>query len=253
MSTEASSECGVGAFPREVVARRGARARRFGTLGVLIGTLALGAGCPKRVIPARGDAPGVERFLEGGERVFEDHFERAELGPDWKTEMPYAQDKRGWRIENGWLHATQPENAGAWLMKLLPEGPTRVEFTARSEPKADGSFPGDLKCEIFATEPRHEAGYSVINGGWNNTLDVIARLGEHGKDRLAQNARPVIQSTAHRWAIVRSEQKVYFFRDGELVMTYTDEAPVPGRYFGFNNWASNAYFDDVAVYRLPGG
>jgi len=229
-----------------------AAARTAGALLALAG-LALGAGCDKRVIPARGDAPGAERFLEGGQLVFEDRFERAELGSDWKTDMPFSADKRGWRIVDGWLHSTQPENDGAWLMKLLPDGPVRVEFTARSEPKADGSFPGDLKCEIFATEPRHEAGYIVINGGWNNSLDVIARLDEHGEDRLAQKSRPVMRSTAHRWVVAREKNKIYWFRDGALVMTYTDDAPIPGRYFGLNNWASNAYFDDVAVYTLSGG
>jgi hypothetical protein len=230
--------------------------RRFAVvkvIGLLVGGLAIGAGCPKRVIPARGDAPGAERLLVGGERVFEDHFDRAELGADWTTEMPFSADKRGWRIVDGWLHATQPENAGAWLVQQLPAGPVRVEFTARSEPKSDGSFPGDLKCEIFATEPRHQAGYVVINGGWNNSLDVIARLDEHGTDRLAQKAQPVLQSTAHRWALARVEGTLYWFRDGALVMTYTDDAPLTGRYFGFNDWASEAYFDDLAVYRLPGG
>ena len=231
--------------------RRGWRAPG-GLAALAIAALAISA-CPKRVIPARGDAPGVERYLTGGEREYEDHFERSELGADWKTDKAWPEDNVGWQIVDGWLHSTQPENAGAWLTHLLPEGPVRVEFTARSEAKADGSFPGDLKCEIFAEEPRHESGYSVINGGWNNSLDVIARKGEHGTDRLAQKAHPVLQSTAHHWAVVRVDEKLYWFRDGALIMSFTDEHPLTGRYFGFNNWATNAFFDDLVIYRLQGG
>ena len=220
--------------------------RRPLALALGLAALALSAaGCPKRAIPARGDAPGPERFLQGGERVFEDRFDRKELGPAWKTEHA------DWRIVDGWLHARRPENAGAWLTELLPEGPVRVEFTARAEAGTDGKFSGDLKCEIFAAEPRHQAGYVLINGGWNNTLDVIARLDEHGQDRLAQTSKPVLQSTAHRWAVVRVDATIHWFRDGELLMSYTDPQPLPGRYFGFNDWATAAYFDDLAVFRLP--
>lgn len=207
----------------------------------------LASACGQKSIPARGDAPGVERFLEGGELVFEDRFDRAELGDAWKSEHA------SWRIVDGWVHSTDPKNKGLWLNELLPEGPVRVEFVARSEPLSDGSFPGDLKCEIFAETQTHEAGYVLINGGWNNQLDVIARLDEHGDDRLAQTSKPVVRSTAHRWAVVRVDGDLHWFRDGELVMSYRDAAPLKGRYFGFNNWLTNAYFDDLRIYRLTGG
>lgn len=206
-----------------------------------------GAGCGKKTIPSRGDAPGAERFLTGGELVFEDRFDRAEFGENWKVEHA------SWRIVDGWAHSTNPKNDGLWLNEQLPEGPVRVEFVARSEPLPDGSFPGDLKCEIFAKTQAHEAGYVLINGGWNNQLDVIARLDEHGEDRLAQTSKPVVRSTAHRWAVVRVGGDLHWFRDGELLMTYQDAAPLDGRYFGFNNWLTHAYFDDLRVYRLTDG
>ncbi len=222
------------------------RARRALIGAALVSMFALSAAaCEKRVIPARGDVLGTERLLLGGRLVFHDDFNRAELGDRWQT------GHAGWALVDGWVHSTKPRNDGLWLKELLPDGPVRVEFTARSEPEADGSFPGDLKCEIFATKPEHGAGYVVINGGWNNKLDVIARLDEHGEDRLAQPSQKVERSVAYRWAIVRQDGTVRWFRDGELMMSYTDEAPLAGRYFGFNNWTTNAYFDDLKIYQLP--
>ncbi|MCA9514114.1 MAG: hypothetical protein KC635_04165 [Myxococcales bacterium] len=213
--------------------------------GAWLVAAAVGAGgCGHRAIPARGDAAGPERFLTGGKVVFEDDFERAELGEGWQVESP------DWKIVGGWLHSTRPENKGAWLMTQLPKGSWRVEFLARSEPLPDGSFPGDLKCEVAADKPEHQGGYIVINGGWNNSLDVIARKDEHGKDRLAQAAAPVKPSVAYKWAIVKHEGTLYWFRDGELLMTYADDKPIDGRYFGFNNWATQAYFDALKIYAL---
>lgn len=202
------------------------------------------AGCGQRAIPARGDAAGPERFLTGGKLIFEDDFERPQLGEGWHLESPE------WKIVGGWLHSTRPENKGAWLMTELPKGSWRVEFLARSEPLPDGSFPGDLKCEVAAERPEHETGYILINGGWNNSLDVIARKDEHGSDRLAQAAAPVKPSVVYKWAIIKREGTLYWFRDGDLLMTYVDDKPLDGPYFGFNNWATEAYFDALKVYSL---
>jgi hypothetical protein len=209
---------------------------------LLISILAL-SGCEKRPLPPNA-APSPRAHLVGGTLVFSDDFERAELGPNWQTKHP------GWALKDGALNDTNAKNVGAWLAQPLPER-VRVEFSARSEPLEGGKpFPGDLKCEIFATQPEHQAGYVLINGGWSNRLDVIARLDEHGKDRLTKESVRVEPSVTYRWAVVRVDNTVHWFRDGKVVLSFIDAAPVPGRYFGFNNWASNAFYDDLAIYAL---
>ena len=218
---------------------------------VLLGACCLlSASCERREIPPRGPLPTPEpsadprTLLEGGERVFADDFDRAEIGEGWVV------NHTDWRIEGGQLHSTAVDNAGVWLEHPLPEK-VRVEFNAHSDPLPDGKpFPGDIKCEIFATEPVHQAGYVIINGGWTNRLDVLARLDEHGKDRLQQGAAVVEPERVYRWAVARAGDTVHWFRDGELLMSYRDASPVRGTWFGFNNWRTNVYFDDLEIYAL---
>ncbi len=222
---------------------------------VLLGAVAflLATGCePKRTIPARAQAgeassDSIERWLTGGKLVIEENFKGNNAVKNWAL-----HGEGDWRVEGGWLRSERALNKGAWLKTLLPEGPVRVEFKAKSAALRNGKpFPGDLKCEIFAQKPEHEGGYVIINGGWGNKLDVIARLDEHGKDRLAQGALLVSQDKVHRWAVVRDDKgSVIFFRDGTHVMTYPDSKPVNGRYFGFNNWETNVSFADLKVYKL---
>ena len=176
--------------------------------------------------------------------MFSDDFERDELGDDWQTRHD------GWAIKKGALNDTNAKNMGIWLTQELPEK-VRVEFSARSEPLPnDKPFPGDLKCEIFASEPKHEGGYVLINGGWSNRLDVIARQDEHGDDRLTRDSIRVDASQTYRWAIIRTDHAVHWYRDNTLVLSYEDPQPLKGRFFGFNNWASNAFYDDLAIYAL---
>lgn len=184
-----------------------------------------------------------EAGLTGGELVFEDDFGRAELGPQWTTNSPT------WRIVDGWLHDTTARNEGAWLAQELPEK-VRIEFSTRSELPARGEFRGDVKCEVFCAEKAHQTGYILIFGGWMNTINVIARLDEHGKDRLEDSKRKVIAGQTYRWAVVRTDGTLRWYLDGQPFMHYDDPDPLRGRFFGFNNWESDVYFDDLKIWRL---
>ncbi|MCC6623281.1 MAG: hypothetical protein IT385_18625 [Deltaproteobacteria bacterium] len=223
--------------------------------------LALGA-CESRAIPAhvtpeavRAEAARFDpgRYLTGGELVFKDDFERAELGPRWVVERsPKEADAADWRIEGGWLMTQNTKNQGVWA-EVIPDGPVRVELVARSltPPDKRQRFVGDLKLEAFATGPEHEKGYSLINGGWSNQFDTIAKLGEHSADERRVAARPLEADKVYRYAAVRTKDKILFFRDGELLYTFDDARPIQGRWLGLNNWQSHAAFGEVAVYKLP--
>lgn len=229
------------------------------------------AGCGERTIPervtpatvaaaaAREEAAAeaaraeLRALLEGGDLIHETLFTGSAPPPGFSGERLTEEPAPAiWRVEAGWLRNDNAKNQGLWV-EALPEGdvPVRIEFTARSvKPPGNRPFPGDIKIEAFATRPAHEAGYSFINGGWSNQFDTIARLGEHSADDKRKPATPVVEGQSHHYAIVRRGGRLDFARDGELLYTYEDPAPVTGRWIGFNNWLSDVSYRDLRVFRL---
>ena len=199
---------------------------------LLVGLLFIAPGCKK-------DTTGQQRSgLTGGILEFSDNFDRKELGPHWKSPRPEA-----WKIKGNRLFVSNAHNHGLWLDHLLPPR-VRVEFDSQAD-----SATVDMKCEIFATKPLHETGYIVILGGWHNQLSIIARLDEHGKDRLATD-RVGKKGKVYHWAIVRTNSTLRWYLDGKLFMEYPDKHPLDGLYFGFNDWEAPVYFDNLKIYRL---
>ncbi len=205
------------------------------TVFVVAGVATGMAGCQAKKKPR---AEPVTEGLDGGTLLFSDTFDRQELGPDWLTRSGR------WEIKDGWLHVREGDkNEGAWLNRPLPER-VRVEFDARSL-----SDDGDIKFEIFNTEQRHQTGYIAILGGWKNSVSIIARLDEHGEDRLEADAR-VVKGKVHRFTAVRTDRTLRWFVDGNLVLQYVDSNPIRGPHFGFNNWVTDVYFDNLKVFEL---
>jgi hypothetical protein len=187
---------------------------------------------------------------------FEDHFDRNELGPDWVTLSPL------WRVEEGELCAKGARNHGAWLKPAIPER-ARIEFDARSD-----STDGDIKAELWGDGKTGATGssysnassYLVILGGWGNTKHVLARLDEHGKDRLEltvdpeapePRALPVEPGQTYRFRVERTDEKtVSWWVDDHLVFELQDPEPLRGEghdHFGFNEWAARVCFDNLKV------
>lgn len=183
--------------------------------------------------------------LTGGTLVFSDDFAAAALSDKWQV-----LHEGEWVIDAGALKANkvaaeEARNQGIWLRQPLPDK-TRIEFTAWSLSKV-----GDTKCEVFATEPKHEAGYSVIFGGWSNTINTIARKGEHEPQRKVQSPHvPVETAKRYRWSIVRTDNVVRWYVDGKFMLAYDDAEPVRGNFFGMNNWATEVRYDDIQIYAL---
>ncbi|MDX1748614.1 MAG: hypothetical protein R3324_22000, partial [Halobacteriales archaeon] len=183
---------------------------------------------------------------EAGALVFSDAFERAEVGDAWQRGTGESGSGK-WEIKDGWLHGRALKNDPLWLSRELPRR-TRVEFDAKAL-----SPVGDLKVEIFGDGENHASGYVLIFGGWKNSLDVIARLDEHGDDRRARTSRKVEPNRVYNMAVERSDGVVKWFVDGELFMKYPDSEPLVGpdhAYFAFSNWMAPVAFDNVKVYRL---
>jgi len=177
-----------------------------------------------------------------------DDFEREDLGDDWHN------TGGRYRVVDGELNIQGARNRPLWLRRRLPRD-VRIEFDARSE-----SPQGDIKIEVFgdgssrATSESYTAtSYVIIFGGWNNTLNIIARMDEHADDRAVGPRRPVEPGRTYHFRIERSGDTIRAWVDDELLAEMTDQDPLEGRghdHFAFNNWEADLYFDNLRIVPL---
>ncbi len=188
---------------------------------------------------------------------FRDAFERAGIGPDWRI-----TGATGWKIEEGKLCGRGAHNRGIWLTKRLPTN-ARIEFDAVAL-----SRDGDIKVEAWgdgatgATQASYvdATSYLAILGGWKNSLHVLARRDEHGRDRLALEVdahaddprqRPVAPGQVYHVRVERRDGRtVTFAVDDTVIHAMVDPAPLDGAghdHVGFNEWEAPVCFDDVLV------
>ena len=173
---------------------------------------------------------------------FQDDFARKDLGPQWV--------KRGgsWRILDDALSTSGDHNIPLWLDVPLPTN-VRVEVSVMSRAP---QF--DAKLEIFGDGVRHESGYIVILGGWNNTITTIARLNEHERTRV-EVRRPWEPNRKYRWKVERTNGKdVVLSVDDVEIVRYVDTDPLVGRRnnrLAFTSWESDVRYDDLVITPLP--
>ncbi len=188
-----------------------------------------------------GPAPTTDGTL-----VFSDDFEDGTFRPEWQR----GKGENGvgkWRVEDGAVVGVDIKNDPLWLEEELPDK-VRIEFDVTAL-----SSVGDIKVEVFGDGVKHESGYILIFGGWKNTLDVIARLDEHGKDRKARNTHGVVPGHTYNMAVERTDSTLHWFVNGEHFMSYADDQALTGdghRHFAFNIWSAPVKFDNVKVYDL---
>jgi hypothetical protein len=143
------------------------------------------------------------------------------------------------------------KNRPLWLLRTLPRD-VRVEFDARSMSES-----GDIKVEVFGDGASHAkqasytaTSYVIIFGGWNNSKNVLARMDEHGADRVVGKPRRVEPGRDYRFRIERIGGTLEVWVDGEVLLKMDDPEPLEGRghdHFGFNNWQSDLWFDNLKV------
>lgn len=187
---------------------------------------------------------------------FEDRFDRAELGPDWRALSP------AWKIQDGRLCARGARNRGVWLRRVLPEA-ARIEVTAIAS-----SDDGDLKVELWgdgrsgarSTSYGDATSYLAILGGWRNSRHVLARLDEHGDDRIELLVDPRSDDPRQRAIAPGQPYHLRFERrdgrtlrwevDGVPLFELEDDEPLrgPGHdHIGFNDWDAPVCFDDLRI------
>jgi hypothetical protein len=189
----------------------------------------------------RGEAPST---IPGPS--FTDDFERREIGPNWRsTGGP-------WMIRRGELWGAGTRNNPLWLGMALPRD-VAVEFSARSE-TATGTRPGDIKFEIFGDGRTAASGYVLVLGGWGNAVSAIARLDEHGADRVERTDRRAEPGRTYRMRVERRGRVLRWLVDGEELLVLDDPEPLggPGHdRFGFSGWDADLFFDDLRIEPLP--
>jgi len=186
----------------------------------------------------QGD-PGI------GPGGFQDDFERSELGAHWNnTGGPY-------RIEAGKLKVAGARNKPLWLRRSLPHD-VSIEIDAQSD-----SPDGDIKLEIFGdgvskaeTVSYTATSYVVIFGGWHNAMNVLARLNEHGDDRVVGPTYKVVPGRTYHMKIERRGATIKAWADGQELGSMTDPEPLAGvghDHFGLNNWMVPLTFDNLRI------
>ncbi|MEZ4402518.1 MAG: hypothetical protein R3B06_21015 [Kofleriaceae bacterium] len=192
------------------------------------------------------------RELPPIEQSYADTFDRASIGPD------YNQTGTGFRIADGALNAQGAHNRPLWLARKLPAGDVQIDLDAWST-----SPDGDIKVEVFGDGRSFDpdgnrylaTSYVLVFGAWKNSRSIIARMDEHAKDVVARADKRVVANQRYHWRIVRRGGTLEWFIDDLTTpfLRFVDSEPLRGpghEYFGFGNWETDTYFDNLVIRRL---
>jgi hypothetical protein len=179
---------------------------------------------------------------------FTDDFERTGIGGN------YYKTGGGYQVADGALSTKGSYNHPLWLRKKLPRDVV-IEFDAWSD-----SSDGDIKVEIFGDGVSYDpdrgqytsSGYVLVMGGWNNSRSMIARGNEHGKDMVERSDVRVKVGQRYHWKIQRQGKRIDWWIDDMETpfLGFEDPSPLHSaghEYFGFNNWHSDSWFDNLSI------
>lgn len=183
-----------------------------------------------------------------GERIFTDDFSGG-LSDAWNATAP-----DGVKVDNGVLKLSGVKNHPLWLEQTLPDD-VRIEFDAWAT-----TDEGDIKVELagdgksVATTLNYVAtGYVVIFGGWNNSLNAICRMREHGRDRETTSDPKVEPGRRYHFELTRMAGEIRWEIDGEEILVYEDLQPLRGEghgHFAFSGWEAETHFDNLVIEAL---
>lgn len=191
--------------------------------------LGLGAGCtvPPNDVKSLGEVP------------FSDDFERSELGEHWRATGGH------WTVDKGAAFSTGAQNQPLFLEVPLPDDVV-VEVDVTSDTRTV-----DAKIELMTDGRKHQSGYIFILGGWNNTISAIARLDEHGSDRVEKRPTGVLGNRTYRWRIEKRGGDIRWYIDGNLYLSFEDADPLDGSghdRLAFSNWTNQVRWDNLRIW-----
>jgi len=208
-------------------------------LPLALASLALGCKT-KGSTPASGNTPALAQ-------PFSDGFDRAELGSDWNN------TGADYQMAGGALKIQGAHNHPLWLRRKLPAN-VIVELDATSR-----SPSGDLKVELMGDGVSYDpdmgrydsTGYMFVFGGWNNSLSIISKLGEHDDAVKARRPAPRVEpGRTYHWKIIKRGGYIDWQIDGQPFLQYFDPQPLSGpghEFFAINNWESDASYDNIHI------
>lgn len=180
--------------------------------------------------------------------AWSDDFERRSIG------QSYYKTGGGYKIRDGALATKGSYNHPLWLRKKLPRDVV-IELDAWSN-----TPDGDIKVEVFGDGRSHaenkgqytSTGYVLIMGGWSNSKSLLARGNEHGQELVERKAPRVEVGKRYHWKIQRQGKRIDWWVDDMSTpfLSYEDARPLEGpghQYFGFNNWESDSWFDNLSI------
>ncbi len=182
-----------------------------------------------------------------GTLIFEDSFDRQEIGDDWRI------GGGKYFIRNGSLTSDYAHNENIFLKKPLPRN-VRIEFDAWSETDRL-----DFKVSLYDDGLEHESGYVALLGGWYNSTDALIRGREHDHESVARKTIPWIEGgrpkagQKYKWTLIRKDSKLSWYLENKLYLEYDDPAPLYGeanKYFSVSNWESVIHLDNLKIYEI---
>jgi hypothetical protein len=187
----------------------------------------------------------TERAKERGEwvLVFEDDFEREELGPDWLA-------WRGtWEIHDGALCCQSRIDSISVMLDREYPGDVRVEYDAWAE-----EWPVcDLSCFINSIKGYSASGGYFLGFGANrNIRSFVTRRGHLISNHPTAWVR---RGQRHHVVAERLGFTVRMTVDGEEINRFDDFFPLSGPdhcEVGLYSWCSHPHFDNIRVYVRKG-
>ena len=177
--------------------------------------------------------------------IFSDDFARDEVGQNWRVTGGEVS------IVDGALEIENLRNHPLWLQIPLPESFV-LEFDAWA---LDDNI--DVKVEVAGdgrsvarTTSYQATGYVLILGGWENSLDVIARQDEHGSDRISRATLGVAARRKLHFTLIRRGRQLQWLLDARPHLTYVDDNPLVGiqhQFFAFGGWQTRVRFDNLVI------
>jgi hypothetical protein len=178
---------------------------------------------------------------------FTDNFERATVGSDWNN------TGADYKTTGGKLSIAGAHNHPLWLRRKLPFNVV-VELDATSN-----SPDGDLKIELMGDGESFDpdrgrydpTGYMFVFGGWQNSLSIVGKLGEHDAAVKASRATPKVQpGQTYHWTITKRGGFIDWKIDGHPFLQVFDPQPLGGpghEFFGINNWETDVSYDNLLI------
>lgn len=241
--------------------------RKLVFVGILMAFMALAARCSgKKTI----DVKINDSLTVKGELLYADDFEK-DLA-QWHPEIEKVEMKH----TDGKLELDVPGGCTVWYTKPF-SSPCMIEYDVVVIGNGgENDRVSDLNCFWLANDPSSPddmfknsakrggkfsnydslALYYAGIGGHNNTKTRFRRYSGNGErplldehDLTAQKYLITPNVLSHI-RIIAYDNFTQYYRDGELIFEYVDDAPYTKGYFGFRTVDNHMTVDDFKVYKL---